>query len=155
MNIQTLFKLGRVVLSKATEEYQRLQAYTVAGEATNDDVRHLSQYGFESNPNAGAEALVVSLNEDDELIILVADARYRVKGLAAGEVAMYDDSGQSISMRKSPTRISIVSPRIENSDTAAALTAPQGVVTGEAIDPYTGQTLYALGAASTIVFARR
>jgi len=50
-------------------------------------------YGFTSRAKAGAEAVVVHLNgnPDNPLILAVGDRRYRIKGLAEGEVAIYSD----------------------------------------------------------------
>jgi phage gp45-like len=50
-------------------------------------------YGFTSRAKAGSEAVVVHLNgnPDNPLILAVGDRRYRIKGLADGEVAIYSD----------------------------------------------------------------
>ena len=61
-------------------------------------VEHLEPYGFTSAPKDGAEgvALFPSGDRSHCVVVVVADRRYRMKGLQRGEVALYDDLGQSV-----------------------------------------------------------
>lgn len=79
---------------------QELQVEPAAGEVL-DGVEHWHAYGFSSYPLPGAEALLLSVGgtRGRAVVVAVADRRYRLQGLAAGEVAIHDDRGQSIVLR--------------------------------------------------------
>lgn len=76
---------------------QTMQLELLAGEV-QDEVERLQDYGFTSVPHAGAEALVACTGglRSHAVAIRVEDRRYRLKGLQAGEVAIYDDLGNMI-----------------------------------------------------------
>lgn len=80
---------------------QALQVEALADELL-DDVEHLEPYGHTAHPHPGAEAVVLNLggNRSGAVVIAVADRRYRLKGLAAGEVALYDDLGQKVHLTR-------------------------------------------------------
>jgi len=63
---------------------------------------HVEPYGFTARPLPGAEAFIAAVggNLDHPLIIAVCDRRYRLKGLAEGEVALYDDQGTRLVLRR-------------------------------------------------------
>ncbi|EJL1205072.1 phage baseplate assembly protein V, partial [Salmonella enterica] len=69
----------------------------IAGEK-KENVEHLEPYGFTSAAQNGAEAVVLFPGGDRShgVAVVVADRRFRLKGLARGEVAIYDDQGQSV-----------------------------------------------------------
>jgi phage baseplate assembly protein V len=91
--------VGRAILSlvKDTGAIQTCQA-TLLDEEVHDDVERIQEYGFTSVPIPGAEAALVFVggNRDHGLVIAVDDRRYRMTGLKSGEVALYDDQGQSV-----------------------------------------------------------
>lgn len=71
------------------------------------DIEHFEPYGFTSrvhppNQQGGkkrkAEAIVLNLgdNASHGVVIVIADRRYRLKGLKNGEVAIFDDQGQKV-----------------------------------------------------------
>ncbi|WP_431477838.1 phage baseplate assembly protein domain-containing protein [Massilia eburnea] len=62
--------------------------------------------GFTSVPKPGAEGVVVFVggNRDHGLVIAVEDRRFRLKGLASGEVAIYDDQGQKVHLTRAAYR---------------------------------------------------
>ncbi len=67
----------------------------------DDDVKapeRISEYGFTSVPFPGAQGVAVFVGglRDNGLIIATGDRRYRLTGLAAGEVAIHDDQGQKV-----------------------------------------------------------
>ena len=95
--LSNMIARGTVTLVNAATKMQSLQLRLLAGE-TKDNVEHFEAYGFTSNPNAGAECLALFLDGDRShgVVICVADRRYRVKGLATGEVILHDDQGQSV-----------------------------------------------------------
>lgn len=73
----------------------------IAGEQ-KENLEHLEPYGFTSSPMIGAEAVALFPGGDRShgVVIVVADRRYRLKGLKAGEVALYDDQGQSVTLTR-------------------------------------------------------
>lgn len=80
---------------------QELQVELFAGEV-RDRVERWEDYGFTSHPISGAEALVLALggSSDHSAVIKVADRRYRLVSLEPGEVALYDDLGQSVVLKR-------------------------------------------------------
>lgn len=67
-----------------------------------DGIERIQEYGFTSVPKPGAESVVafVGGNRDHGIVIAVDDRRYRLKGLAAGEVAIYTDEGDKIHFKR-------------------------------------------------------
>lgn len=90
---------------------QELQIVGLSGE-TLDGVERFQEYGFTSHPKEGAEAISLSIggNRSHTVIVAVDDRRYRLKGLDSGEVALYDDLGQKIVLKRD--RIEVVSPKV-------------------------------------------
>lgn len=80
---------------------QELQLAIMAGEV-RDRVERWEDYGLTSHPRASAEALVLALggNTGHSAVIRVADRRYRLRGLAEGEVALYDDQSQVVHLKR-------------------------------------------------------
>ncbi len=66
------------------------------------DIEVMGHYGLTSVPFPGAEAAYVSVGgvRAHGLVIAVDDRRYRLTGLAAGEVALYDDQGQVVHLTR-------------------------------------------------------
>lgn len=95
--------VGRAILAAVSDggAIQTAQAKCLADEI-HDDVERVQEYGFTSVPLAGAEAVLVfpGGNRDHGLIIAVDDRRYRLKALANGEVALYDDLGQYVHLKR-------------------------------------------------------
>lgn len=60
------------------------------------------QYGLTSVPHGGAEAVVAAVGGARAHLVAFAvdDRRYRMASLAAGEVAIYDDQGQSVHLTR-------------------------------------------------------
>lgn len=104
------------------ELQHRVQSMLLRGVATNVDdalkmqilgldledglraskVEHWHPYGFSTHPHADSEVLLASLggNRDHMIAIATADRRYRVKGMAGGEVAIHDDQGQVVHFKR-------------------------------------------------------
>lgn len=74
------------------------------------NVERFQQYGLTTVPLPGAEAFTLFLggNRDHGITIAIEDRRYRMKGLASGEVAVYDDLGQFVLLKRE--RIEVYSP---------------------------------------------
>lgn len=109
-----------VLLIDDAPRAQELQVELLEDEQ-QDGVERLQNYGFTAAPHPGAEAVVACIGglRSHAIALVVEDRRYRLKGLAAGEVALYDDLGNVVKLGR--TQITI---------TAAdkiAITAPGGV----------------------------
>lgn len=80
---------------------QTVQLRVLRGE-TRGDVERLQSYGLSSHPHPGAEALAIFLggNRDHGIVVQVDDRRYRLRGLAQGEVALYTDEGDKVHLRR-------------------------------------------------------
>ena len=95
--------IGRSVLRLVDDamQLQSLQVEALAGE-TLDGVERFQQYGFTSHPHPDAEAIILSVAGEraNAVVIAVDDRRYRITNLTAGEVALYDDQGQSVIMKR-------------------------------------------------------
>ncbi len=72
---------------------------------TRDGIERFQNYGFTSNPLAGAEAAVLFVggSRDHGLVLAVDDRRYRIRNLESGEVAVYTDQGDSIVFKRGGT----------------------------------------------------
>jgi phage baseplate assembly protein V len=108
--------VSRAVVRRVNDalKLQGLQITLLAGE-TRDEVERFQQYGFTSVPKDGAEAVALSLggNRDHCVVIAVEDRRYRLKGLAGGEVALYSSvNGQTIILRQDG-RIEVRAPALD------------------------------------------
>lgn len=99
--LQNLLVRGTVALSNASRKMQTLQLNLLADEVA-DDVEHFEPYGFTSRPKPGAEHLTVFIDGDRShgITIVVADRRFRLLGLAEGEVALHDDQGQKLHLTR-------------------------------------------------------
>lgn len=114
--------IGRAVLS-LVEDTAKLQAVQVQVRAdeVRDQAEHFQHYGFTSVPLPGAEgvALAVGGSTDHVVVINLDDRRYRKKGMAPGEVAIYTKWGDEIWLRdgeihiKHATKVSITAPLVQ------------------------------------------
>lgn len=92
----------RVVLALVSDG-KKLQTVQVQGVADLDrEPEHFQHYGFTSVPLPGAEGIGLSLggSTNHMVVINVDDRRYRMKGLAGGEVALYDDQDMSVHLTR-------------------------------------------------------
>jgi phage baseplate assembly protein V len=101
MSMQNMISRCTVVLVNAARKLQTLQARILAGEV-KDGVEHMEPYGFTSHPHEGAEgvALFPGGDRSHAVVLVVADRRYRLQGLKAGEAALYDDQGQCVHLTR-------------------------------------------------------
>jgi len=129
---------------------------------TIEDGERIQQYGVSSVPLPGAEAVVLFPGGDRShpLIVAVDDRRYRPTGRPQGEVTIYTDEGDEIHLArghqitiKTTGQVVIDAPSIKLG--GSMLTALQGVVQGEGVEPVTGLTYAALGSASAVVMAKK
>lgn len=86
-----------VALVNTALKMQGLQIRLLAGEF-KDNVEHMEPYGYTSAPHPGAEGVAVFPGGDRShgVVVVVADRRYRLKGLKDGEVALYTDEGDKL-----------------------------------------------------------
>lgn len=105
---RAVMSVVRGVLSAVNDapQAQELQLQLLAGE-TADAMERFQEYGLTSVPFAGAEAVMVCVGglRSHGIVIAVEDRRYRLKGLTAGEVALYDDQGQVVHLARSGIQI--------------------------------------------------
>lgn len=101
---RVMLMVARGVLRQVRDgdKLQVLQATFLKGE-TRAELERFQQYGMTSHPHPGAELITLFLggNRDHGIVIAVDDRRYRLTGLAQGEVALYDDQGQKIHLTRS------------------------------------------------------
>lgn len=103
--------VSRAVLS-GVDDSKTMQTVQIdlLDEETQDGVEHFQPYGFAAHPRPGAEGVAFSVGglRGHTLLLNVADRRYRMTGLAEGEVAIHDDQGQSVLIGRAGIRV--VSP---------------------------------------------
>lgn len=128
--LSNMIARGTVTLANAGSKMQGLQLRLLAGE-TRDNVEHFEPYGFTSNPNSGAECISLFLDGDRThgIVVCAADRRYRVQGIATGEVVLHDDQGQSVHLLRGGILITdkAGSTVAMNGDGSGAMTFPAGL----------------------------
>lgn len=126
--------IGRAVIAAVADDAQAqaLQLELLSDEV-QDGVERFQGYGFTSHPHPGAEALVafVGGTRSHGVVVQVEDRRYRLKSIAEGEVALFDDLGQVIHLKRD--RIAIESPLKVTID-AQTVDVTADVVTVESAD---------------------
>ena len=98
-----------VTLVNDATRMQALQLGILADEPL-DNVEHWQPYGYTYKPHAGAEALVVAVggHRAHSVVIACADRRYRLAGLEDGEVALYDDLGNTVQLLRDKVQVTAV-----------------------------------------------
>ena len=101
---------GVVTLVNNATTMQGLQI-TLMSDETDNDVERFEEYGLTSVPFTGAEAIALAVggNPDHRIVIKVADRRHRLAGLVEGEVALYDDQGQKVHIKRNSIDIEATS----------------------------------------------
>ncbi len=130
--IGNMVSRGVVSAVSAALKMQGLQVKLLAGEV-KDGLEHFEPYGYTSHPKSGAEAITMFIDGDRShgVVIVVADRRYRLKGLAAGEVALYDDQGQKVHLTRSGIVVDGAGKPIAIQNTpSVTMTTPQVTMTG-------------------------
>jgi phage baseplate assembly protein V len=104
--IQMVVSRAVVTLVDDAKGVQAMQLSGLADEVI-EDAERLQDYGFTSVPFPEAEAVVVFPGglRSHALVVAVGDRRYRLKGLAEGEVAIFDDQGQSVILKRAGIRL--------------------------------------------------
>lgn len=98
-----MLAIGRCVLTAVYDgkAVQQVQA-SMLGDEVRDKVDRMQEYGFTSVPLSGAEGVAVFVGGDrgHGIIIATSDSRYRVTGLQGGEVCIYTDEGDKITLKR-------------------------------------------------------
>lgn len=108
----------------AVDDSMRMQSLQIrlSGDDVRDEVERPQPYGLTSVPFAGADAAVLCVggSRDHCVAIVVDDRRYRLRGLAQGEVALYTDEGDKIHLKRGGTievtaasRVTVNAPLVE------------------------------------------
>lgn len=95
--LQNLLSRGTVKSVNSSTKMQTLQIGLLSDEVVAN-AEHFEQYGFTSCPLEGAEHVSGFPGGDRShpIVLVVADRRYRLQGLASGDAALYDYRGQSV-----------------------------------------------------------
>lgn len=77
---------GKITLVVSSEPVQRVQLGGLADESLQD-LEHLQEFGFSSNPPAGSDAVVIPLggNTSHGVIVATQHGSFRVKNLKPGK----------------------------------------------------------------------
>lgn len=108
----------------------RAQISIRAGEL-QDDAEHVQPYGFASAPLPGAEGFGLNLGGGSAhaVLLVVDDRRYRLTSLQPGEVSLFDDLGQRVTLSR--TGIDIEAPEVRvAASSKITLNAPEIDTTG-------------------------
>lgn len=92
---------GVLHLVKSADNIQKVQASGLADE-TLQDVELMQHFGFTSVPPANTQAVILPIGGQTShgIVIATENGSFRVKNLQGGEVAVYDESGSSIVLKK-------------------------------------------------------
>jgi len=139
--IRQLFTRGLIHIVDTQTLLQTMQVELLSDEIL-DGVEHLENYGFTSCPKPGAEVVAASVggHRSHTVIISAFDRRFRLKGLAEGEVAIYTDEGDKIHLKRNGSidisasgRVDVIAPEVVVlASTSVTLTAPIVNISGDA-----------------------
>ena len=114
--------LSRAIINLIDDsnEIQLAQISLLAGE-TRDDAEVFGNYGFASNPPSKSEAIVGSIGgaRSHSVILAIANREFRLKLLETGEVAIHDDQGQKVHLKRdgieitTPQKLTINAPNCD------------------------------------------
>ncbi|HEV2364036.1 MAG TPA: phage baseplate assembly protein [Caulobacteraceae bacterium] len=141
---------GRVTLVDDTGVVQILQAdFGPMGPsgsmALRDNTPRLAEFGFASNPPAGAHFVALSIGGDRSNTVVIATGHQatRLKNLAPGDSALYDSRGAYvwltptgivIEAKNQPVTINDATQVTINASAKVRLVTPRFEVTGDIID---------------------
>lgn len=99
---------GTVLMVDDGGPLQRIQARVLG--VTEDRIEHYQPYGFTSRAKSGALGLFLALggHRAHAIAAVIADPRVRLKSLAEGEVAVYDDLGNVVHLKRTGMLIKAV-----------------------------------------------
>ena len=141
-----MFVRGVVSAVNSLGKLQLLQLRLLWRE-TKDNVEHFEPFGFTSHPLPGAEHVTVFMDGDRShgITLVVTDRRYRLQGLPAGGVALYDSAGACVVLSadhrikvKADTKVLIDSPDVE---ITGSLKVGQNIVADGDISDHTNKKM--------------
>lgn len=95
--------VGRGTIS-AVDDGRQAQELQVEGlsDEVHDGVERFQDYGFTSHPLPGAEVVTVAVGgtRSHQIAVAIEDRRHRPLDLEPGEVAIYDDQGQIVILKR-------------------------------------------------------
>jgi phage baseplate assembly protein V len=95
--------ISRAIVGLVNDAFkmQTLQVTLFAGQ-TPDEVERFQNYGLSSVPHAGAEGIALKIggSTGHTVVVSVDDRRFRMTGLADGEVALHDDLGHIVHLTR-------------------------------------------------------
>jgi len=99
--LRNLVVRGIVDLVNDASLMQAHQIHLLDGEQF-DNAERVQHYGFSAHPHPGAECFVVFCGaaSDHPVILAVDDRRWRITGLKPGEVVIYTDEGDTITLKR-------------------------------------------------------
>jgi phage baseplate assembly protein V len=139
--IGQLLGYGKLSLLDSETPLQQAQ-FTLLDDQVLGDVEVWEPYGFTSTAKPGAETLVAQVagQRGNEVVIAISDRRFRLTGLASGEVALYTDEGDKLHFKRgkvieinsgneidlmAASKITVTAPEIDaTATTQATLTSP-------------------------------
>lgn len=124
---------GRVALTDDSGPVQRLQV-RLGQDEIRDGTPRLAEYGFTSNVPPETDVLSIFLTGERSRGIVVATNHQssRLKSLAVGEVAIYDDQGQKVHITRAGITISGAGLPVTITDTPQiTLDSPLVYATGD------------------------
>lgn len=147
--VQGVIGRGRVTACDDSDGIQRLQVSLNPGEV-RDGTPNVQHYGFTSSPPPGTDVLAAFVDGDrsNGAVIGTNNRRFRKKGLAAGDSAMYDAAGKFVHLSAAglvinaqgqPVVIQNASSVTITAATEIILDTPVLKVTGDVIDRYQDQ----------------
>jgi phage baseplate assembly protein V len=112
---------GRVLLVDDAKPAQLLQL-RLGADWVQDEIPRLAEYGFQSHPPDGSDAVVACLagNPTDAVVVATGHQTYRIRDLGKGEVAISDDKGQLV-------HLSADGIKIDGAGLPITINAPAGV----------------------------
>ncbi|MFZ5746352.1 MAG: phage baseplate assembly protein V [Pseudomonadota bacterium] len=129
--------IGRAIIAAVDDATlaQSLQVDLLDGE-TQDGVEHFQTYGLTSVPPAGLEALVAFVGglRSHGVVVAVGDRQYRLRGMNSGDVALYDNRGQSIVLEEDGIRIVSTGKVTIDAAEAVEVNATSAKVTADRVD---------------------
>lgn len=101
MTLKNLFARCSVAVVNAATKMQTMQIRLTAGEIKSG-IEHFEPYGFTAHAHPGAEGLAAFFGGDRShgVVICIADRRFRLQALKAGEVALYTDEGDRLHFKR-------------------------------------------------------
>lgn len=99
--VQLVVGRGRIKTGNDAGLVQMQQVQLGAAEI-RDNTPRVSEYGFTSMPLPGCHGIVIFVGGDRSNGVMIAtnDQNHRLKNLQPGEVAIYDDQGQSVYLKR-------------------------------------------------------